>query len=40
MNDKFASIKEGLTFDDVPLLPGRSEVLPRDVDVSTRLSRT
>ncbi|MGI6486965.1 MAG: IMP dehydrogenase [Syntrophomonadaceae bacterium] len=39
MNDKFASIKEGLTFDDVLLLPGRSEVLPRDVDVSTRLSR-
>lgn len=39
MNDKLTTIKEGLTFDDVLLLPGRSEVLPRDVDVSTRLSQ-
>jgi IMP dehydrogenase len=31
--------REGLTFDDVLLLPGYSEVLPRDVDVSTRLTR-
>ncbi|BDG61340.1 IMP dehydrogenase [Caldinitratiruptor microaerophilus] len=30
---------EALTFDDVLLLPARSEVLPRDVDVSTRLTR-
>lgn len=30
-------VKEGLTFDDVLLLPRRSEVLPREVDVSTRL---
>ncbi|WP_027415936.1 IMP dehydrogenase [Aneurinibacillus terranovensis] len=30
--------KEGLTFDDVLLIPGKSEVLPRDVNVSTRLS--
>lgn len=30
---------EGLTFDDVLLVPARSEVLPRDVDVSTRFSR-
>ncbi len=29
----------GLTFDDVLLEPGRSDVLPRDVDVSTRFSR-
>ncbi|WP_010531260.1 IMP dehydrogenase [Lentibacillus jeotgali] len=35
-NDKFA--KEGLTFDDVLLMPDRSEVLPKDVDVSTALS--
>jgi IMP dehydrogenase len=34
------NIKEGLTFDDVLLLPGRSEVLPKDVDTSTRLTRT
>lgn len=37
MSEKFA--KEGLTFDDVLLVPGRSEVLPRDVDISTRLTR-
>ncbi len=30
---------EGLTFDDVLLLPGYSQVLPRDVDISTRLTR-
>jgi IMP dehydrogenase len=33
---KFA--KEGLTFDDVLLVPRKSEVLPREVSVSTRLS--
>ncbi|MGA8941926.1 MAG: IMP dehydrogenase [Thermoactinomyces sp.] len=33
---KFA--KEGLTFDDVLLLPAKSEVLPRDVNVGTRLA--
>ncbi len=31
--------KEGLTFDDVLLLPGYSEVLPADADLSTRLTR-
>ena len=35
--DKFAW--EGITFDDVLLVPARSKVLPRDVDISTRLSR-
>ncbi|EES71263.1 inosine-5'-monophosphate dehydrogenase [Paenibacillus sp. oral taxon 786 str. D14] len=30
--------KEGLTFDDVLLIPRKSEVLPKEVDVSTRLS--
>ncbi len=30
----------GLTFDDVLLVPQRSEVHPNDVDVSTRLTRT
>ncbi|MGG1312814.1 MULTISPECIES: IMP dehydrogenase [Cohnella] len=34
--NKFA--KEGLTFDDVLLVPRKSSVLPRDVDVSTTLS--
>src|SRR5574341_2520404 len=32
-------IEEALTFDDVSLCPQRSEVLPKDVDVSTRLTR-
>ncbi|HEX2725046.1 MAG TPA: IMP dehydrogenase, partial [Beijerinckiaceae bacterium] len=30
---------EGLTFDDVLLRPGRSEVLPADVDIKTFLTR-
>lgn len=33
-------LSEALTFDDVLLVPGYSEVLPGDVDVSTRLTRT
>ncbi|XEC94949.1 IMP dehydrogenase [Paenibacillus tarimensis] len=33
---KFA--KEGLTFDDVLLVPRKSEVLPREVDLSVKLS--
>ena len=36
--DKFA--KEGLTFDDVLLIPAESDVLPSDVDVSARLTKT
>src|SRR5579875_1762401 len=32
-------IREGLTFDDVLLEPGPSEVLPTQVDTSTRLTR-
>jgi IMP dehydrogenase len=32
-------IPEGLTFDDVLLLPGKSAVLPAEVDTRTRLSR-
>ncbi|ENH98459.1 inosine 5'-monophosphate dehydrogenase [Gracilibacillus halophilus YIM-C55.5] len=34
--DKFA--KEGLTFDDVLLMPAESNILPKDVSVSTKLS--
>jgi IMP dehydrogenase len=33
-------VKEGLTFDDVLLVPAKSEVLPRDVSVKTKLSET
>ncbi|WP_269514189.1 IMP dehydrogenase [Brevundimonas subvibrioides] len=32
-------IREGLTFDDVLLEPGPSEVMPAEADVSTRLTR-
>ncbi|EZH66115.1 inosine-5-monophosphate dehydrogenase [Bacillaceae bacterium JMAK1] len=35
--DKFA--KEGLTFDDVLLVPARSEIHPRNVDISTQLTK-
>lgn len=38
MDDKFA--KEGLTFDDVLLIPGKSDVLPRDVDLGTQLTQS
>ncbi|MGB5258572.1 MAG: IMP dehydrogenase, partial [Woeseiaceae bacterium] len=31
--------KEALTFDDVLLQPGYSEILPREVDLSTDLTR-
>ncbi|MGN1210835.1 MAG: IMP dehydrogenase [Candidatus Cryptobacteroides sp.] len=34
-----ANIPEGLTFDDVLLIPARSEVLPRDVDVTSDFTR-
>ena len=33
-------IREGLTFDDVLLEPGPSDVMPGEVDTSTRLTRT
>ena len=32
-------IIEGLTFDDVLLIPAHSDVLPREVDVTTKLTR-
>ena len=31
--------REGLTYDDVLLVPGRSSVMPRDVSIETRLTR-
>lgn len=39
INDKNKFFGEGLTFDDVLLLPAFSEVLPREVDTSTQLTR-
>jgi len=38
MEDKI--VKEGITFDDVLLIPAKSEVLPNQVDVSTYLTKT
>lgn len=35
-NEKF--VKEGLTFDDVLLIPAKSEVLPNQVNIATELS--
>ncbi len=37
MKDKI--VKEGITFDDVLLIPAKSEVLPSQVDVSTYLTK-
>jgi IMP dehydrogenase len=34
----FEDLREALTFDDVLLVPGYSEIIPRDVDVATRLT--
>lgn len=39
VDDKECLLKEGLTFDDVLLVPAHSEVLPKDVDVSSRITR-
>ncbi|HEX6247001.1 MAG TPA: IMP dehydrogenase, partial [Nocardioidaceae bacterium] len=35
--DKFAAL--GLTYDDVLLLPGETDVIPSEVDTTTRLTR-
>ena len=32
-------VMEGLTFDDVLLIPARSEIIPRDVNVSSMFTR-
>lgn len=37
--ENLAQIQEGLTYDDVLLVPAYSEVLPRDVKLSSRFSR-
>ena len=36
---RFEEIKEGLTFDDVLLIPAFSEILPAETDTSTQFSR-
>ena len=37
-NDADRFIGEGLTYDDVLLVPGKSDVLPADVDLHTYLT--
>jgi len=37
LDNKF--VKEGLTFDDVLLIPSKSDILPRDVDLKTKLTQ-
>ncbi|MBW2038701.1 MAG: IMP dehydrogenase [Deltaproteobacteria bacterium] len=37
---ELADIEEGLTFDDILLVPAESQVLPQEVDVSTRLTNS
>jgi len=39
MDPMLRIVQEALTFDDVLLLPAHSKVLPKDVDLSTRLTR-
>ena len=33
-------VKEGITFDDVLLIPGYSQVIPNQVDITTHLTKT
>ena len=40
MNEEIFTSNESLTFDDVLVVPGYSEVLPSDVDVRARLTQT
>ncbi|MCC6551298.1 MAG: IMP dehydrogenase [Ignavibacteriaceae bacterium] len=37
--NKTKILYEGITFDDILLLPGKSSVLPRETEISTRFSR-
>jgi IMP dehydrogenase len=38
IHNNFIKLEEALTFDDVLLIPSYSEVLPREVDISTQLT--
>ncbi len=38
-NEKEKFVKEGLTFDDVLLIPAKSDILPADINLSTRLTK-
>ncbi|HEX3027100.1 MAG TPA: IMP dehydrogenase, partial [Clostridia bacterium] len=36
-SEKF--LKEGLTFDDVLLIPSKSDILPKQIDIKTKLTK-
>lgn len=38
MNEEIFQANTALTFDDVLIVPGYSQVLPNDVDTATRLT--
>ncbi len=38
-NEKEKFVKEGLTFDDVLLIPAKSDILPADINLGTRLTK-
>ena len=38
-NEKEKFVKEGLTFDDVLLIPAKSDILPADINLATRLTK-
>ncbi|MBR6534076.1 MAG: IMP dehydrogenase [Clostridia bacterium] len=38
-NEKDKFVKEGLTFDDVLLIPAKSDILPADINLGTRLTK-
>ena len=39
MSEKFDNLRTGITFDDVLLVPAYSEVVPSQVNLSTRLTK-
>ena len=39
MKEQKATIREGLTYDDVLLVPAYSEILPKDVNISTQFTK-
>lgn len=40
MNEQLFTSTEALTFDDVLIVPGYSEVLPAETEIKTRLTRS
>jgi len=40
MNEEIFQTSDSLTFDDLLIVPGYSEMLPSEVDIHARLTRT